>query len=244
MSLGGAPGRRGRSARHLQPRFRSAPTSASWSTGARRRARRRCTARRPGDGGRRLLARAIAAAARPRCCGATLPDLPGPDDDDELRARGGAARHRIGSRCALGIPVLAVVGHRGLGLTGAAPLLAHPEKLESAPRDSPPSPTVALAAAWADSISRACTDAATRQPAAAPRPSTASCCTRWRAPPAVRGVMVTFFQLIFAWAAPAMDWIDGVDGDGRRAACAQPAPAGTAHRLRGRRTHRGRWSRS
>ena len=123
---------------------------------------------------------------------------------DELRARGGFLDlHRL--EVALGIPVLGVVGHRGLGLEALQSLLVHPEKW-SRPVIPPPEETVDRAA-WADSVLGA---------ALARRPGTS------RATEAIDRivlhplagsalfalVMVTFFQLVFAWAAPAMDRID------------------------------------
>ena len=128
---------------------------------------------------------------------------------DELHSRGGALDLQRLER-ALGIPVRAVVGHKGLGLGALRSLLAHPEGW-SRPHLRPPESAVERAA-WAESIlgsvlirrpgAHRMTDAIDRvvlHPVAGV---------------ALFGVvMVTFFQLIFAWATPAMDFIDaGVAG--------------------------------
>ena len=128
---------------------------------------------------------------------------------DELHSRGGALDLQRLER-ALGIPVRAVVGHKGLGLGALRSLLAHPEGW-SRPPLRPPESAVERAG-WAESIlgsvlirrpgAHRMTDAIDRvvlHPVAGV---------------ALFGVvMVTFFQLIFAWATPAMDVIDaGVAG--------------------------------
>jgi ferrous iron transport protein B len=123
---------------------------------------------------------------------------------DELHSRGGAIDLQRLER-ALGIPVRAVVGHKGLGLDALRSLLAHPEGW-SRPHLRPPESAVDRAA-WAESIlgsvlirrpgTHRMTEAIDRvvlHPVAGV---------------ALFGVvMVTFFQLIFAWATPAMDFID------------------------------------
>ena len=124
---------------------------------------------------------------------------------DELRARGGFLDlHRL--EVALGVPVLGVVGHRGLGLEALKSLLAHPEKW-SRPVIPPPEETVDRAA-WADSVLGA---ALARRPGAS---RATEAIDRIVLHPVAGSalfalVMVTFFQLVFAWAAPAMDRIDG-----------------------------------
>jgi ferrous iron transport protein B len=123
---------------------------------------------------------------------------------DELRARGGFLDlHRL--EVALGIPVLGVVGHRGLGLEALQSLLAHPEKW-SRPVIPPPEEIVDRAA-WADSVLGA---ALARRPGAS---RATEAIDRIVLHPVAGSalfalVMVTFFQLVFAWAAPAMDRID------------------------------------
>ena len=123
---------------------------------------------------------------------------------DELHARGGAIDLQRLER-ALGIPVRAVVGHKGLGLDALRSLLAHPEGW-SRPHLRPPESAVERAA-WAESIlgsvlirrpgTHRMTEAIDRV-VLHPVAGVALFCV----------VMVTFFQLIFAWATPAMDFID------------------------------------
>ena len=127
---------------------------------------------------------------------------------DELQARSGALDlERL--EAALGIPVVAVVGHRGLGVDRLRSLLGTSETW-SRPPILPPEDRLERAG-WADSIVSA---VVTTRP------------THHRATEAIDrvvlhpvagtllfgAVMVAFFQLIFAWATPAMDWIDGAIG--------------------------------
>ncbi len=136
---------------------------------------------------------------------------------DELKARGGEVDvFRL--QQALGIPVVGVVGHRGLGVGDLMDRLARPEDWRRPGASSaalPPPPPEAGPAArtgWADEVLRH----ARRR---APEPS------RWtRRLDAVllhpvAGLVVfllfvtTFFQAIFSWAAPAMDaMVAAVDG--------------------------------
>ncbi len=123
---------------------------------------------------------------------------------DELQARGGGVDLQRLEQ-ALGIPVRGVVGHRGLGLAALRELLAAPEGW-SRPVLAPPEGAEDRAG-WAASILES---ALRRQPGAS------------RLTEAVDRVvlhplwgtllfalvMVVFFQLIFAWAQPAMDAID------------------------------------
>jgi ferrous iron transport protein B len=123
---------------------------------------------------------------------------------DELRARGGELDLPALER-ALGIPVLGVIGHRGLGIGELRLLLAAPERW-SRPPLLPPEPA-AERAAWAASVlahvvrrrpgSSATTDAIDRI-VLHPVAGTALFAI----------VMLTFFQLIFALAQPAMNAID------------------------------------
>ena len=123
---------------------------------------------------------------------------------DELRARGGALDlERLSD--ALGVPVVGVVGHRGLGVDRLRALLERPEAW-SRPAIPPPA-EAAERGAWADSIldrvmlarpgRHALTEAVDRV-VLHPVAGTAL----------FAAVMVIFFQLIFAWAVPAMDAID------------------------------------
>jgi ferrous iron transport protein B len=123
---------------------------------------------------------------------------------DELHARGGRLDLARLER-ALGVPVRGVVGHRGIGLDALRALLAAPETW---PRPHLLPPESALErSGWASSVLAS---------VAPTRPG------RDRVTDAIDGVvlhpvagsllfalvMVVFFQLIFAWAVPAMDAID------------------------------------
>jgi ferrous iron transport protein B len=139
---------------------------------------------------------------------------------DELRARGGELDLPRLER-ALGIPVCGVVGHRGLGLDALRRLLAEPERW-SRPPLLPPEPA-AERAAWAASV---LAHVVRRRPGAS---RATDAIDRVVLHP-VAGtllfavVMVTFFQLIFAWAQPLMNAIDaGVGEAARLARAALPA---------------------
>ncbi len=123
---------------------------------------------------------------------------------DELRARGGALDLPRLER-ALGIPVLGVVGHRGLGLDALRELLAQPERW-SRPHLLPPS-SAAERAGWADSI---LASVVSRRPGL--HRATEALDRVVLHPLAgtllFAAVMVAFFQLIFVFAQPAMDAID------------------------------------
>ena len=136
---------------------------------------------------------------------------------DELAARGGALDlPRL--EAALGVPVVGVVGHRGIGLDRVRALLGHPEQW---PRPPIPPPEERLErAGWADSIAQ---HVLTTRPG---HNEVSEAIDRVVLHPVwgtvlFAAVMITFFQLIFAWATPAMDWIDaavGSLGDAARAA--------------------------
>ncbi len=123
---------------------------------------------------------------------------------DELQARGGQLdRERL--ERALGIPVLGVVGHRGRGIDALRSAMEHPESWSRPP--FPPPESTPDRAAWADSI---LANALRVRPGAS---RITDRIDRVVLHP-VAGtlifalVMVTFFQLIFRWATPAMDAID------------------------------------
>jgi ferrous iron transport protein B len=136
---------------------------------------------------------------------------------DELRARGGSVDlARLAD--ALGVPVVGVVGHRGLGLGGLKKLLPHPERW-SRPHLVPPEAPREREAWLASVLARVLVRRA--------GPSrTSEAIDRVVLHPVAgtllfAAVMVLFFQLIFAWATPAMDAIDagvGAAGDALRAA--------------------------
>jgi ferrous iron transport protein B len=125
---------------------------------------------------------------------------------DELHARGGHIDIAHLER-ALGIPVLGVVGHRGLGLDALRSLLAAPERW-SRPHLLPPADAQARAD-WAGSVldhvehrrprGSRLTEAIDR---VVLHPFAGSAL--------FAVVMVLFFQLIFAWATPAMNAIDAL----------------------------------
>ncbi len=146
---------------------------------------------------------------RPSCLALTMVD--------ELTARGGEIDvERL--EAALGVPVVPVVGHRGLGLDRLRRLLSAPEGWS---RPSIPPPEDAIdRAGWAESILE---HTVRRRPE---RHAVTEAIDRVVLHPLwgsllFAAVMVTFFQLIFAWATPAMDAIDewiGIAGEATRGA--------------------------
>jgi ferrous iron transport protein B len=123
---------------------------------------------------------------------------------DELHARGGRLDLPRLER-ALGIPVTAVVGHRGTGIDALRRILAAPEDWS---RPAIPPPVSAEdRAGWVDSVLES---VLTQRPGVS---RTTEAIDRVVLHPVAGSalfavVMVTFFQLIFAWATPAMDAID------------------------------------
>jgi ferrous iron transport protein B len=123
---------------------------------------------------------------------------------DELHARGGVLDIPHLER-ALGIPVVGVVGHKGTGVDTLRRLLAQPESWGSLP--IPPPEGAEDRAAWVDSI---LASVLKRRPSAS---RVTEAVDRVILHPVAgtllfAAVMITFFQLIFAWATPAMDLID------------------------------------
>jgi ferrous iron transport protein B len=123
---------------------------------------------------------------------------------DELHARGGVLDIAHLER-ALGIPVIGVVGHKGLGMDALRSLLAQPEGWTQPP--IPPPESAEDRAGWADSI---LASVLKRRPSAS---RVTEAVDRVILHPLIGTllfavVMVTFFQLIFAWASPAMNLID------------------------------------
>jgi ferrous iron transport protein B len=140
---------------------------------------------------------------------------------DELRARGGELDLQRLEQ-ALGIPVIGVVGHKGRGLDGLRHLLAGPESW-SRPHLLPPE-SAAERAGWSESV----LEAVVRRRPGANRLTDAI--DRIVLHPVAgsllfAAVMVVFFQLIFAWAQPAMNAIDAGIGHAAEAARAV-LPAG------------------
>jgi ferrous iron transport protein B len=139
---------------------------------------------------------------------------------DELRARGGELNLSRLSR-ALGVPVVGVVGHRGLGLGELRRLLPHPESW-SRPPVAPPQAREDRRV-WVESVLGAAL--VTR----AGRSAMTEAIDRVVLHPVLGSllfalVMVLFFQLIFAWATPAMDALDAaLAAAGEAARAALPA---------------------
>jgi ferrous iron transport protein B len=127
---------------------------------------------------------------------------------DELRARGGELDLARLER-ALGVPVVGVVGHKGIGVERLRELLGRSERWSRPP--IPPPADVRERAAWGDSILR---HVRRERPG---RSRITDRVDRVVLHP-VAGtlifavVMVAFFQLIFAWAVPAMEAIDAAVG--------------------------------
>ena len=147
-----------------------------------------------------LLIAQVLIEERPTCLVLTMMD--------ELAARGGSLDiQRLED--ALGIPIVPVVGHRGLGIRQLRECLTAPETW-SQPPVLPPSDRSALSA-WVDSVMTACH---AQKPA---RHAITERIDRVVVHPVLgsllfAAVMLTFFQLIFAWATPAMDWINDAVG--------------------------------
>jgi ferrous iron transport protein B len=139
---------------------------------------------------------------------------------DELAARGGRI-DLAKLEDALGVPVVGVVGHRGLGLGELRRLLPHPERWSRPPLLPPSEPRERDA--WLASVL-----ARVLVRRAGPSRTTEAIDRVVLHPVAgtllFAGVMVLFFQLIFAWATPAMDAIDaGVGALGETLRGALPA---------------------
>lgn len=134
---------------------------------------------------------------RPTCLALTM--------SDELEARGGQLDlPRL--EAALGIPVVAVVGHKGRGIRQLRDLLAQPERWSRPP--VPPPEDARDRSAWADSV---LSTALRRRPGSH---RTSEALDRVLLHPLLGSmifgvVMLVFFQLVFSWALPAMDLLDG-----------------------------------
>jgi ferrous iron transport protein B len=143
-----------------------------------------------------LLVAEVLRLGKPVCVALTMVD--------ELRARGGKIDVAL-LEAALGVPVVGVVGHRGLGLGDLKRLLVHPDRWSRPPLLPPAEPRERDA--WLASV-------LARVLVTRPGPSRATEAIDRIVLHPVAGtllfatVMVLFFQLIFAWATPAMDAID------------------------------------
>ncbi len=143
-----------------------------------------------------LLVAQVLRLGRPTCLVLTM--------TDELAARGGEIdRERLSA--ALGIPVVSVVGHRGRGLGELRTLLREPGAWSRPPLLPPDEP--AEQQSWLESM---LSHVIVRKPGVHTLTDRVD---RVVLHPLLgtllfAAVMVLFFQLIFAWAAPAMDAID------------------------------------
>lgn len=127
---------------------------------------------------------------------------------DEVRARGGKLDPGKLARL-LGIPVLGVVGHRGVGIDQVVRMLREPWKWPR-PKDIPPLDEDPMHRfAWVDAVCDAVGASAMRPDTRTDR------IDRWLLHPvfglaSLALVLLFFFQAIFSWAAPLMDAIDGL----------------------------------
>ena len=139
---------------------------------------------------------------------------------DELAARGGRIDlERL--RDALGVPVIGVVGHRGRGIDALRELLTDATGW-SRPAIAPPEDP-AERGGWADSIAAHVIEQRPVRHALTERIDRIVLDPLWGSL-LFLSVMVIFFQLIFSWAGPAMDFIDsGVSVLGELARTALPA---------------------
>ena len=124
---------------------------------------------------------------------------------DELRARGGDIDLELLAD-ALGVPVVGVIGHRGTGIDSLRRLLPEPAAWER-PALLPPTGREEFSGWLASVLERV-------QRRAPGRSRRTEAIDRVVLHPVAGSVlfavvMVLFFQLIFAWATPAMDAIDG-----------------------------------
>jgi ferrous iron transport protein B len=130
---------------------------------------------------------------------------------DELKARGGELDlFRLQAR--LGVPVVGVVGNRGIGLDDLRALLPEPARWRQDPPPLPTGATLEQRFAWADGVL-----AAAQRKAAGPSEQTRRIDRVLLHP--VWGLLVflafiaVFFQAIFSWAQPLMDFFGGaLDG--------------------------------
>ncbi len=124
---------------------------------------------------------------------------------DELKARGGEI-DVFALRRELGVPVLGVVGHKGLGVADLRDRLGAPARWEQ-PAEPPPQDTQERFA-WSDRVLTAATRSASQDSALTQRLDAVLLHP-------VGGAVVflafvaLFFQSIFSWAAPLMDLMSG-----------------------------------
>lgn len=127
---------------------------------------------------------------------------------DELAARGGQLDlERF--EAALGVPVVGVIGHRGRGIEQLRTLLSACSEW-SVPVILPPADRTERAG-WSDSILASVIEQRAARHALTERVDRVVLHPLWGSL-LFAAVMVTFFQLIFSAAGPAMDLIDGTIG--------------------------------
>lgn len=125
---------------------------------------------------------------------------------DEVRARGG--KLDLGKLAQqLGIPVLGVVGHRGVGIDQVVRKLREPWAWPRPKPPPPPDEDPVRRFAWVDAVCDAVGASDMRPDTRTDR------IDRWLLHPVVglitlALVLLFFFQAIFSWAAPLMDGID------------------------------------
>lgn len=130
---------------------------------------------------------------------------------DELQARGGRLDlQRL--EAALGIPLVPVVGHRGTGISALRDQLRQPENWSTPPVDPPDDP-MGLAE-WGDSILSVCLVERPGRHSLTDRIDRIVLHPLWGSL-IFLVTMLSFFQLIFTLAQPAMNAIDvGIDSAG------------------------------
>ncbi len=129
---------------------------------------------------------------------------------DEVRARGGKIEPARLSQL-LGIPVLGVVGHRGVGMEPLHRLLPDPARWSRAAA-LPPADNAEQRFAWVDAVCRA-VGASDLEPDTRTDRVDRVLLHPWLGLAVFGAVMVFLFQSIFAWAVPAMDAIDAGFGE-------------------------------
>lgn len=133
---------------------------------------------------------------------------------DELKARGGKVRP-IELQKALGIPVLGVVGNRGIGIDDLRALVAQPDKWQRKPEAPLPPADADERFPWADAILEKAYEAPTEGTPLTDKLDKILLHPVWGLL-LFAAVMVFFFQAIFLWAAPLQELMEaGVGGLGK-----------------------------
>jgi ferrous iron transport protein B len=124
---------------------------------------------------------------------------------DEVRARGGRLDLDLLGRI-LGIPVVGVVGHRGVGLDVLGRTIERPEDWRT-PAILPPADDPEERFAWVDAVAERIGAKRTRRDGRTDRLDRVLLHPLWGIA-VFAATMILLFQSIFAWAVPAMDAID------------------------------------